>query len=257
MFAASDRFSPTVGALHWLATFTAPRIRVILALHTFANGIRVHAGHLIQVQIDRYAAGVNLHEPVEENWIGKLMGVGSAPAGVFVDVGAAIGYYCFLMHQLKPGFELHAYEPDVQNRARLVENLELNGTPTVHLHELGVAAQTGSASLMGDGFGACVVPGRGGKQVQTTTVDAIVAALGKTVDLLKMDIQGGEGPALLGATQVLRDRSVRNWVIGTHSPELHEFCIETMRHFNHRIIFESQDVEHQPDGLVVAATGRR
>ena len=105
--------------------------------------------------------------------------------------------------------------------------------------------------------GACVVPGRGGTQVQTTTIDEITAGFRRPVDLLKMDIQGGEGPAFLGASRSLRDRSVRDWVIGTHSPDLHHFCIQTLRHFNHRIIFEALNVEHQPDGLIVAATGRR
>lgn len=234
-----------------------PRTPIIPALHTFANGIRVHSGHLIQVQIDRYAAGVNLHEPVEEDWIMKLLKSSAASSGIFVDIGAAIGYYCFLVHMLKPDYELHAYEPDEQNRARLRENLDQNASPTVHLHEQGVAAHSGTASLMGEGFGACVVPGRGGTQVQTTTIDEITAGFRRPVDLLKMDIQGGEGPAFLGASRSLRDRSVRNWVIGTHSPDLHHFCIQTLRHFNHRIIFEALNVEHQPDGLIVAATGRR
>jgi FkbM family methyltransferase len=227
--------------------------------HTFDNGIRVLAEHLIQPQIERYAKGPNLHEPIEEEWVVKLIGTLGGGPGVFVDVGAAIGYYCFFVHRLNPKVELHAYEPDPANRDRIGQNLPLNGTPTVQVHPEGVAAKAGGGTLVGEGFTGCVVGGKapGGRAVATTTIDQIAAGLGGPIDLLKMDIQGGEADALIGAEQVLRSRAVKNWIVGTHSPQLHAYCVDTFRKFSHRVLFESMRVDYQPDGLVVAATGRR
>ena len=72
------------------------------------------------MQVERYASGVNLHEPEEEAWITKLAKGLPPGRAVFVDIGAAIGYYCFLVAKARPDAELHAYEPDTDNHARLI-----------------------------------------------------------------------------------------------------------------------------------------
>lgn len=225
-------------------------------LHVFDNGVRLHRSHLLPQQLERYAL-VNLHEPVEEEWVKRLAAsVGGAP-GVFVDIGAAVGYYCFLVHQLNPAMELHAFEPFAENRSHLEENRLVNGSPVIHVHPEAIAAKAGTAVLQGAGFQAYLAPGRGGTIVATTTIDAVAAAIGRPIDLLKMDIQGGEAEALAGAADSFRLRRVRNWIVGTHSPQIHAACLRTFERYSYRVLFESPTVEHQPDGMVVAATGRR
>ena len=228
------------------------------AVHTFDNGLRVYARHLIPVQVERYAAGVNLHEPEEEAWITKLAKGLPPGRAVFVDIGAAIGYYCFLVAKARPDAELHAYEPDTDNHARLRENAALNGGVNVTIHSEGVGPFAGQAVLVGSGFTGFLAPPNAapGRAVPMTTIDAIARALGG-IGLLKMDIQGGEAAALAGAGEALKARTIANLVVGTHSPQLHAECLAVFQRAAYRILFESMRVQHQPDGMIVAATGKR
>ena len=227
-------------------------------IHTFDNGVKIHRDHLLDVQIERYKQ-INLHEPEEERWIEKLVeaiGKGSE-GGVFMDIGAAVGYYCFLVHLLDPTITLHAFEPMETNRERLAQNATLNGVKAIHVHPEAVASRVGSANLAGEHYVARLDPRTPGVTVPTTTIDAFQDSLGTPIDLVKIDIQGGETDALMGAGRCLRDRLVRNWIVGTHHGRIHQWCLEAFKHHGLRVLFESQQVAHQPDGLIVAATGRR
>lgn len=222
-------------------------------VHTFDNGVRLYAHHLIQPQIDRYTAGPNLHEPVEEDWIART--IAGLPGGTFVDIGAAVGYYCFFVRRLNPTLRLHAYEPDADNRARLRENAALNAVPDISIHEEAIAPIAGGGILVGGGYVGFVAPPTAewstrGRAVPTTTIDAITRSLGP-IALLKMDIQGGEYDALGGAGEALRKGAIANWIIGTHSPQIHQACLDILRP-HAQVVFESQRVEHQPDGIIVA-----
>ncbi|MFN0132692.1 MAG: FkbM family methyltransferase [Phycisphaerales bacterium] len=217
--------------------------------HEFANGIRVRREHLMPIQMERYKE-INLHEPEEEAWLVKMLDeIGET--GVFVDVGAAVGYYCFLVARLRPKFEIRAYEPDATNRARLAENRALNGNPVIRLHAQAVSDRLGSANLAGEGYMAMLAPGEG-KAVPTTTLSAVAEGAGRPIDLLKMDIQGGEHAALMGAEAALKKRQIRRWIVGTHHPDLHAWCVDRFRGHKYRIVFEAAQVPHQPDGMVVA-----
>lgn len=62
--------------------------------HVFANGIQACFDH-VRVQQGRYSR-VNLHEPSEEELLARVLAL-IRPGDVFVDVGAAIGYYTLLV----------------------------------------------------------------------------------------------------------------------------------------------------------------
>jgi FkbM family methyltransferase len=223
-------------------------------VHTFDNGVRLYEHHLIKPQIDRYSAGPNLHEPVEEEWIART--IAGLPGGTFVDIGAAVGYYCFFVRSLNPAMKLHAYEPDPDNRARLLENAALNQVTDIALHNEAIAPVAGGGVLVGSGYVGFVAPPTPewtsrGRAVPTTTIDAIARVLGP-IALLKMDIQGGEFDALAGADESLRAGRVANWIIGTHSAEIHRACLGVLGRNPVQIVFEAQRVDHQPDGIIVA-----
>jgi FkbM family methyltransferase len=237
-------------------------------IHTFDNGVKIHRRHLLDVQIERYKQ-INLHEPEEERWIEKLVEAigkgrsddggddGGGGGGVFMDVGAAVGYYCFLVHLLDPTIELHAFEPMETNRQHLAQNAKLNGIESINVHPEAVSSRVGSANLAGEHYVARLDPRNPGVTVPTTTIDAFQESLGTPIDLVKIDIQGGETDALMGAVRSLRDRLVRNWIVGTHHPRIHQWCLDAFKHHGLRVLFESQQVAHQPDGLIVTATGKR
>ncbi|MCA9298006.1 MAG: FkbM family methyltransferase [Phycisphaerales bacterium] len=225
-----------------------------MAVHTFDNGIKVHDEHLLELQRERYAT-CNLHEPEEEDWIRRIVGsLGERPC--IVDVGAAIGYYSMLVRILRPDAEVHAYEPMAQQRAFLELNVALNEIEGIHVHPEAVGAAPGTASMVGEGFVAALHPKLPG-DIPVTTLDEIASSLETPIDLVKIDIQGGEVDALRGATTAMRERRLRNWVVGTHAPRIHRMCLDLFQAQAHRIIFEAVRVKGQPDGIIVAATGKR
>ena len=68
-------------------------------IHTFDNGIKVYESHLTALQKERYEE-INLHEPEEEKLFIDIIN-GIKENGIFVDIGAAIGYYSFLTKFLR------------------------------------------------------------------------------------------------------------------------------------------------------------
>jgi FkbM family methyltransferase len=131
------------------------------------------------------------------------------PGMAVVDVGAYLGYYT-LLGARGTGLtgKVHAFECNPVNHRFLVHNLRLNG-----LHEAVVA----SSSAISDQAGSLPFFVRswdlsGGSLWQETGVSAVVevasttldqALGGQPVDVLKMDIEGGEPRALAGMTTTI------------------------------------------------------
>ena len=128
-----------------------------------------------------------------------------SPGDVVLDVGAHIGLYTLeAARATGPSGQVHAFEPSSTNHGVLVENVAANGYSNVVVHRAAVsdAAGEGRLSLSPDNTGdhSLVRAGGEGETVTTLTVDALVAG---RVDVIKMDIQGGEPAALRGARRTL------------------------------------------------------
>jgi|GEM_PF-1651381 len=131
--------------------------------------------------------------------------------GVFLDVGANSGQHSMFMSRYAKA--VHAFEPFPPVLARFRRMLEINRIANVTIHPVGLgreaarlpfnerdlsfAAQAGQES--GASLELEIVPG-----------DAALKKAGVSrVDLIKMDIEGFEKPALLGLAETLRrDRPV-------------------------------------------------
>jgi FkbM family methyltransferase len=131
----------------------------------------------------------------------------------FVDVGANVGIYSLLLAATNPSMPVHAVEPVPAIFARLRRNAELNGFPTLWLHQVAASDSTGEtvihvptnqavpieASLVA-GFRpeTTTVP------VQAITIDALVSQAGiPEVGLLKVDTEGATRRVLDGAVATL------------------------------------------------------
>ncbi len=170
------------------------------------------------------APGYGLRVPLADR-IGRLMWVGAyepdlrtllssflQPGMVFLDVGAHIGYFSVLgAARVGPQGEVHAFEANPACVKRLRKNSERY--PAIRVHAQAVsdagghalffpsvrAAESGWGSLLQGGERAAAVA------VPATTLDAWFCTRGvPRVDFIKLDIEGGEYRALLGATQLLR-----------------------------------------------------
>lgn len=225
------------------------------AVHVFDNGIRVYDDHLWPTQRERYRAR-NVHEAEEEDLFVQLLG--DIPrAGVFLDIGSAIGYYLLLARRLRPDIEVHGVEPLKSHRDRFLENAVLNDhSPTEFtIHPEAISSSVGVASLSDDGYGSAIKKRRAGPEllaVPTITLDRLVERIGRRVDLCQMDVQGHEAEVLKGADRSLRSGAISSFLIGTHSRKLHRECMELLEVRGYEIRNDVFETIAQPDGILVA-----
>jgi len=134
------------------------------------------------------------------------------PGMVFVDVGAHLGYYTLLAaRQVGPAGKVYAFEPDPDNHAVLLRNIELNAYDNVVAARKAVSNQVGTATLyltaLDSGRHSMYqhgLPERGSVAVETTTMDFYLGSEGcPRVDLVKIDVEGAEVSVLEGMTQLL------------------------------------------------------
>ncbi|MFA5890344.1 MAG: FkbM family methyltransferase [Actinomycetota bacterium] len=131
-----------------------------------------------------------------------------------MDIGAHVGYYA--IHAAKvvgPTGHVFAFEPVPSNLRRLEENAALNGFSNLTSVASAVGNRTGKAT-----FRAVDVPGESGwgsllldpasntkdLEVSVVSLDDFAEQHGVTrVDVLKLDVQGGEFDVLTGAGKIL------------------------------------------------------
>ncbi len=135
-----------------------------------------------------------------------------------IDGGANIGTFTLFMASLvRPGGRVIAVEPDRIACARLRENVSTNGLDAdVDVVEMALAQEEGTA-FFSTGWDVAnrLMPKRvraASVKVATTTLDRIAGALDE-ITFAKLDLEGGEHHALLGAEDILRKRSVVVWMI--------------------------------------------
>jgi FkbM family methyltransferase len=132
--------------------------------------------------------------------------------GTFVDAGANIGFYSVLAARLVgPEGRVFAFEMMPDTAEILRRHVRLNTVGWVQVVEQALAERNGetvTASVEPGKHGqASIVSPAGGNgritaQVATVTLDTALAEVGR-IDVLKMDLEGAEYLALLGAGQVL------------------------------------------------------
>ena len=252
------------------------------AIHTFDNGVRVFEDQLWEGQRARYRKR-NVHEAEEEDIFVDLIRR-IPPAGCYVDVGAAIGYYLILARKLAPRLEIHGVEPLERHRHLLSENLVLNGlTPSdFTVHPEGLTSSEGSEVFMDRGYSSRLAPAgeretvtlsarwkrllesiglRRSKNatltIPTITVDTLVRRIGRSIDLLQMDVQGLEVEVLKGAAESMRRDAIKTFLIGTHGRmiglTLHRECRDLLQASGYAIEVDQPDTKEQPDGILVAS----
>lgn len=230
-------------------------------VYEFANGIRLYRSDLLDAQLDRYAdQELPLHEPVEERWFESLLASIDSEDACFLDIGAALGYYCVLTRRRIPTCRVIAVDPNPEFHQKFWKTLELNHIlPEGVEHIASAVYPTGSSvSFARKLFSSHVVPaGRDGVSssdsftVPAITLEALVARIARPISIAKLDIQGAELEVLRSSESLLPDGPIQNWIVGTHGASLHKAVLDLMRK-DHEILFEEQAPENQPDGVIVA-----
>jgi FkbM family methyltransferase len=133
--------------------------------------------------------------------------------GVFLDIGANTGEYSLFMS--KYAAEIHAFEPWHPVLKRFQEMVQLNHIKNIVSHPYGIGNSNSKQPFYKPspdnlGTGSFVSGFKGGENSYDGELeiqigdDAVKRAGLKSVDLIKMDIEGYEKPALEGLRKTLR-----------------------------------------------------
>jgi FkbM family methyltransferase len=151
------------------------------------------------------------HHDVDLDFVRRLL----APGDVFVDGGANVGLFTLVAAaQVGRTGNVLAFEPGRAVRLRLLENIVLNGLSQVEVLPLALSSQPGQASFRVFDIGGAGLnhlgptDGEAG-EVETVALTTLDAALipddRRRLALIKLDLEGAEHAALLGAAEVLRE----------------------------------------------------
>jgi FkbM family methyltransferase len=170
------------------------------------------------------------YEPQETALVQTIL----KPGMTFVDVGANWGYFTLLAaHQVGTSGKVVSLEPDPRLFPMLAANIAVNGMSQAHAMQVAAGAGPGLLTLAGfaergGNFGLSRVVRKDPTEgplfhVAARSLDDVIEELHlHAVDLLKMDIEGAEGLALLGLRRTLADRRVRRILIELHPAQLAE-----------------------------------
>ena len=142
---------------------------------------------------------------------------------VFVDCGAYDGdtVRTFLREQNGRFGEVHAFEPDSRNCARLAEyvnGLDPDAARRIHVHCAAVGEERGTLRFNDTGNMSAALTDSGTTEVMVIPVDEIVHDETRPV-YVKYDVEGGEWEALRGTGRLLRQSRPTLAVSIYHRPD--------------------------------------
>ena len=194
-----------------------------------AFGVRAGPSNLIffvhhRDTIGRHIAKYGSHEPLLTRWLSDYLA--TARPGIFVDVGANMGWHALHAAQHQTIEAVVAFEPDPFNAWLLDRNLSANGIDKVVVSACAVGAKPGVARLFrykGSNFGRHSIVadyGFGSRTVPLTDLDSALARMqfgGQRIAALKIDVEGYEPAVIEGARETLARTDV---LITEYSPDL-------------------------------------
>ncbi len=195
----------------------------------FAGPKRLFIIHDAREYIQRNIYFLNYYEIRETNFIRNIL----RPGGVFVDVGANIGWFTVLASKcVGPTGRVFAFEPSERIYRHLCENTAVNCCDNVTVERLALSDKNGTAVLANtnrtnDGMGSIIERGLQGEEVATVTLDDYMSILGdKSIDLIKLDVEGAELMALRGMRQLLAAGRIKHIVFEFHRGQQQEAGLE-------------------------------
>jgi FkbM family methyltransferase len=141
--------------------------------------------------------------------------------GIFVDVGANIGYCSNLFAKQNKSCLVYSFEPSVQNLALLKHNVALNDLQEqVKILDLAVGDietemyfDNGPKEQTGWGH---LSETKTGQKVKVITLDHFFKDITKPIDLLKIDVESFDLQVILGAKELLQKGLIKYIIFEYH-----------------------------------------
>ncbi|MBI2542875.1 MAG: FkbM family methyltransferase [Candidatus Aenigmarchaeota archaeon] len=169
---------------------------------------------------------------------------------IVIDLGAHIGYYTLLAAKLVgDNGRVYAFEPDPNNFECLKKNVEENGYKNITCINKAVSNKTGKTKLFfsDETDNSQIINSDDGKFVivDVTSLDDYFNN-NQSADFIKMDIEGSEGRALQGMTNLLKNsRNIK--ILTEFFPDKLQFAIDAKKYLEmlegHKFKFYDIDTE--------------
>jgi FkbM family methyltransferase len=201
------------------------KLRAIDALWRVAAGNR-GVSRMAELKYGGFKMPCNLNEMLQrqyyffgtyflEDYILECWQIAAKGAKVIFDVGANAGIYSLAALASQRAAIIHAFEPTPEIAARLRATANLNRLGKLYIHEVAVSSDNGYATLIrcrgelgtndGMNFICRDQAESDGDVVKTVCLDWFCEYHSiDRIDLLKLDIQGHEYSALMGAESLIR-----------------------------------------------------
>lgn len=156
-----------------------------------------------------------------------------------VDVGANVGLSLVYWANRYPKAALVAFEPHPVHLASLRRNLEINGiADRVQVHAAAACTAPGTAHLSDEENCSAVVDGKTTGAQRVEAVDFFASIGIEPIDLLKIDIEGGEYALLEDARfAALRvSRLVLEWHKTDEHPEGRQWCERQLESMGYTVV---------------------
>lgn len=178
---------------------------------------------------------------------------------VVFDIGAHAGFYTLLASTLvgRAG-RVIAFEPLPDNLVHLQKHLNINGIDNVQVIEAAVSDSEGQARFeIGDGSTTGKLSTAGELTVRTVSLDALFSAGQIPIpSVIKMDIEGAEYKALLGARSMLEQHHPMIF-LATHGPDVHDSCCKYLSSIGYELMSITGESVADTDELLVRPTTSR
>ena len=180
-----------------------------LCFNVHGNALTVLSGDR---GISRELSAYRTHEPRATQLLKQFL----RPGMTVVEIGGNLGYYALLEAQMVGNSgRVIAIEPVPANFAQLSRNVASNGYRNTFLHNLAVGASNGTAAMYignkSNFHSLHPVPWEAREiTVRVSTLDAVLAEHNlRSVDLIRMDVEGYEVEAIHGMAETLESYSPR------------------------------------------------
>jgi FkbM family methyltransferase len=141
-----------------------------------------------------------VYEPFETSIVKKEIKSGDT----VLDIGANIGYYTLILaKQVGKEGKVWAFEPEPNNFALLKKNITVNNYKNVILEQVAVTSKTGTSSYKYTRIHDSSQM-HGGIKINTIELDDYFKNYEGNIDFIKMDIEGAEGLAIKGMSDILQ-----------------------------------------------------